>query len=182
MKSRFNKIKQIKGKKFLSNDNLICFAPFLFITITGSILLCVKISTGITRNIYLYGPNGKGAVLSLWPTECAADYPYRDLGLSLYVPVQEMSLVCFLIGTISSQCDITGVIAEVMGTRWWRDGDEPLLNLLPLHLSSMWFSFCPLLILSVRLLGFILLCCRHQKVFGFSPSKWPLVSKTFAVD
>lgn len=35
--------------------------------------------------------------------ECAADYPNRNLGLSPYLPVQEMSSICFLIGTISSQ-------------------------------------------------------------------------------
>lgn len=138
-----------------------------FMTIIGSILLCVEISTTLTRNIFMPSLDGKGNVLlSLWPTDYQADYRYRHLELSPYVPVHEMSTVWFLIGTISSQSNITGVIREVMGTRWWRDGDEPLLSLSSLHLSSMWFSFCALLILSVRLLGFILLCCR-QNVLGF---------------
>ncbi len=75
-----------------------------------------------------------------------------------------MSSVWFLIGTISTQSDITGVMAEVMGTRWWRDGDESLLSLFSLHLSSMWFSGGPLLRYVPISQGFVLPFCRHWNV------------------
>lgn len=157
----------------LKNNNVICFAPFKYRINTFE---CI--STDTTRNIYALDLDGKGTtLLSLWPPDCAADYQNRNLGLSPYLPVQEMSSIWFVIGTISSQSDITGVMAEVMETRWWGDGDEPLLSLFSLHHSFMWFSFGPLLILSGRLLGFILLCRCHQNVFLL-----PSVSNTVAID
>lgn len=99
-------------------------------------------------------------VLSLWST----DYWYRDLGLS-YLPVQDMSSVWFLIGTISSQSDITGVMAEVMGTRWWKDGDKPLLNSLLFTSNPCGFLLVLRLSYLSDPLGFFLLCSRYQNIY-----------------
>lgn len=88
----------------------------------------------------------------------------KDLVMSPYLSAQEMSSVWFIIGTISTQSDITGVMAEVMGTRWWRDGDESLLSLFTLHLTSMWFSGGPLLRYVPISQGFVLPFCRQWNV------------------
>ncbi len=61
------------------------------------------------------GIGDKGAT---FPSLRPANDGCKDLGVSSYLSVQEMSTVWFLIGTISSRSDITGVMAEVMGTRW----------------------------------------------------------------
>lgn len=105
----------------------------------------------------------KGAVpLIRWPL-------IQKAGAEL--PAQELSSVWFLIGTISSRSDITGVMAEVMGTRWWRATSEHS----SLHLQSLWFSFVSLLIF--RSSGFSRLCCNYHDLFFFSLS---LCSNTFA--
>lgn len=98
-----------------------------------------------------------GNLLSLWPADFAEDYWFKDLGRSPQLPVQVTPLIYFLIGTISSQSDISRVLTEVMGNRWWRDGDKPFPRVSSLYLSSIWFCF--FLILSVRWSGFVRSCC-----------------------
>lgn len=131
------------------NYNEICIASFQY-----RINTFICISTDTTSNTHVPDLDGKGAAfLRLWPPDCAAHYQMRNLGLSPYLSVQEMSSIWFLIGTISSQSDITGVMAEVMGTRWWGDGDEPLLSLSSPHHSIHVVFFRPFAYLIWHIVG-----------------------------
>lgn len=117
-------------------------------TLMGSILKCVKISTALNRSICMPGVGGKGAIpLIHW---LLIQRPGTELSPCSGDVFSLVSNWYHLLSEWHHRSHGRGD-GDQMVKRWWQATSERT----SLHFQFMWFSFGPSLILSIRSSGFL---------------------------